>query len=99
MHSLNIAWIKSDGLPVAINSAFQLIPDAMSVFVPLDIPKLRILKIQFLISQLGVGLNIVATYIDLDNSLVIFQTDKWIFNILQVVLFNLPQHILFSFLL
>lgn len=71
----------------------------MSMFISLDVPEFCILEVQFLIPQLWIRLYIVTAYVDLHNSLVIFQTHEWIFNILQVILLNLIQHILLSLLL
>jgi hypothetical protein len=71
----------------------------MRMFVALEAPENRTFKALLRISTLGIRFHIMALNINLDDSFIIFQTNKWIFNILAIILVYFIKHLLLSFLL
>ena len=103
MHRFNIALvvvgIKSNCLSIAVDSAFKFISLCMRMFVALEAPENRTFKALLRISAPGIRFHIMALNINLDYSFIVFQTNKWIFNILAIILVYFIEHLLLSFLL
>lgn len=71
----------------------------MCMFIPLEAPENRTFEALLRISAPGIRFHIMALNINLDYSFIIFQTNKWIFNILAIILVYFIEHLLLSFLL
>lgn len=100
VHSIQIAWIESDGLPVAVNCAFNLVIGGMVMLITFEEPECGSVEIVLLVHQKLSWFLILALNIDLVYPSVPFQVfNQMSLYVIQIVVLNLPDDVFLPLLL